>query len=134
MKHTSHRFVTARPSLRRGALAEALLWHVANTSSRLRHGRPARRRMEQQCTLVNALESIAHFAAGDAGVAAARALLHPGLWSPAVEVDARPHPAERWLVHSTAHIPAHDEPHPDAILDALRTGRRAVVAISSGRA
>jgi hypothetical protein len=77
--------------------------------------------------LTYALESIAHFARGEAGVLATEALIEAGVWSATVETDERAHPVEHWLRHGCGYVPVHDDPRPNALGDALLMGTRVLV-------
>lgn len=78
--------------------------------------------------LVDALESIAHFAPGRAGVIARDTLVQVGVWSGRVESEERPHPTDYWLQRTTASTPGHDFPCPQGLAWSLSTGIVAVVA------
>ena len=116
---------TAKAFTRAGDLHE-----VAHCSAALAAGNcaPGDCQLRVRELLLDALESIAHFAPGQAGVIAATALVDAGIWSPSIELDPRPHPIEHWLLHGGACVPVHDEPHPDAVLDAVNLGTRVMLA------
>lgn len=72
--------------------------------------------------LTSALEGIAHFAPGRAGVVARDELVKLGVWGETVEDGERPFPLEIWLLRG-APMPPHDSPgNRDAVRNALIAG------------
>jgi hypothetical protein len=71
---------------------------------------------------LDALESIAHYAPGRAGVIACETLIELGVWSATVERDERPCPLQLWLSAGAA-IPGHDPPGRRSLGEALMLGR-----------
>ena len=79
-------------------------------------------------SLADALEAIAHYAPGHAGVIATETLIDAGIWSATVETAPRAHPLEHWLQDGCAHVPCHDHPAPHTLTQALVSGARVIVA------